>query len=186
MDLFEYLAAAFTLVLSFAVIRLVGGLPSAVVAERRYWVHVLLLVAVLSMVASIFWALWSFREASWNYPAFLLVLAQPGLVYFLAATIVPDSPSDVGSWKTHYYSVRVRFFVGWICLAVLTGMIPIVVLQMPLLNLGLVPALCGLLIGVVGSVSTSAKVHAGLVMIIASLMIASIFVTLFEPGSLAR
>lgn len=65
-------------------------------------------------------------------------------------------------------------------------MIPIVVLQMPLLNIGLVPALCGLLIGVVGSVSTSAKVHAGLVVIIASLMIASIFVTLFEPGSLAR
>ncbi len=67
MDLFEYLAAAFTLVLSFAVVRLVGGLPSALVAERRYWVHLLLLVAVLSMVASIFWALWSFREVSWNY-----------------------------------------------------------------------------------------------------------------------
>jgi hypothetical protein len=185
-DLFEYLAAAFTLVLSFAVVRLVGGLPSALVPDRRYWVHVLLLVTVLSMVASIFWSLWSFREVSWNYPAFLLVLMQPALVYFLAATIVPDSPSAVKSWKTHYDFVRPRFFVGWICLAALTGTIEVAVLKMPFLDLGRVPALCGLVIGLVGFVSTSSKVHAGLVLIMSLMMIVSIFGTLFEPGSLAR
>ena len=39
MTLFEYLAIAFSLVLSFAAMRLVAGLPYAVQADRRYWVH---------------------------------------------------------------------------------------------------------------------------------------------------
>jgi hypothetical protein len=107
-------------------------------------------------------------------------------VYFLAATIVPDSPSAVESWKTFYDSVRPRFFVGWICLAAITGTIEVAVLNMPLLDPGRMPALCGLAIGLVGSISTSSKVHVGLVLIISLFMIVSIFGTLFEPGSVAR
>ena len=114
MTLFEYLAIAFSLVLSFSAIRLVGGLPHALRREGRYWVHVAFVVGLLFSVTNAFWVFWSFREISWNYPKFLLALLNPGILYLLAATLVPENPETVRSWRDHYYAVRRRFFIGWI------------------------------------------------------------------------
>ena len=41
-------------------------------------------------------------------------------------------------------------------------------------------------IGLVGLVSTNSKMHAGLVLIMPFMRIASIFFALFEPGSITR
>ena len=88
MTLFEYLAIAFSLILSFAALRLIGGLPYAADPNRRYWVHLVFVCNHLAVVALVFWNLWSFRNATWTLPKFLIVLIIPGLIYFLACALI--------------------------------------------------------------------------------------------------
>jgi hypothetical protein len=68
--LFEYLAIAYSLILSFAVICLVGGLSQVFDAGRRYWIHATYVCLTLFAVLSLFWAHWSTRDLDWTFPAF--------------------------------------------------------------------------------------------------------------------
>ena len=90
MTLFEYLAIAFSLVLSFSAMRLVAGLPHAAQPDLRYWVHLVFVSSLLLVTALAFWNLWNYRDATWTLPRFLLILTIPGLIYFLACTLVPE------------------------------------------------------------------------------------------------
>ncbi len=119
MTLFEYLAAAYTLLLSFAVARLVFGLPSATLQDRRYWVHLVFVVAFAFFLAALFWGFWSFRDVAWTFPRFLLALAVPVLALLMASTLIPESPENVESWRDFYYSVRLKYFSAWIVLGFL-------------------------------------------------------------------
>jgi hypothetical protein len=110
--LFEYLAIAYSLVLSFAAIRLVAGLPHAIDPSRRYWVHVAYVCAGVFAALALFWAHWSTREVAWTFPGFVVNLAGPGIVYFLSCTMIPDDPSAVRSWRDYFFSVRRRYFGG--------------------------------------------------------------------------
>ena len=114
MTLFEFLAAAYTLLLSFAVARLVFGLPSAILQNRRYWVHLVFVAGFSFSLAAMFWGFWSYRDVQWTFPRFLLALTSPVIMLFLASTLIPASPDEVESWKDFYYSIRSRYFSGWI------------------------------------------------------------------------
>ncbi len=114
MSLFEYLAAAYTLILSFAVARLIGGLPDSIVPSSRYWVHLVFVAGTFFGIATTFWNFWSFRGADWTFARFLLALVQPALLQFMAATLIPPSPDQVESWREFYYSIRQRYFVALI------------------------------------------------------------------------
>ena len=76
MTLFEYLAIAFSLLFSFTVMRLLAGLPPAAQPGRRYWVHLTFTCAQLAGTVATFWAFWSYRNATWTLPKFILVLAS--------------------------------------------------------------------------------------------------------------
>lgn len=97
MTLFEYLAVAFSVVLSLAAVRLLSGLSVAFAPERRYWPHAMWIVFALLSSPLIWWNFWSFREVSWNFFAFLLVLIVPAVIYLQAAALVPENPSLVRS-----------------------------------------------------------------------------------------
>ena len=62
MVLFEHVAVAFSMVLSFGVVRLLDGLRPAFVPGRRYWVHALWLVQKQLNHAFYWWGFLSFRE----------------------------------------------------------------------------------------------------------------------------
>ena len=98
MTLFEYLAIAFSLVFSFAGMRLVGGLPYAVQPSRRYWIHLNFVCLLLLAAVVQFWIFWSYRTVEWTLPTFLLVLLSPGLIYYNACTLIPENSSAVESW----------------------------------------------------------------------------------------
>jgi hypothetical protein len=134
MSLFEYLSIAFSLVFSFAAIRLVAGLPHALVSTQRYYVHLSHVFLVLFATITLFWAFWSLRDLEWNFFRFLLSLAGPGLMYFLACTLIPDEPSSVNSWHRYFYDVRRRYFVGLCLLSVCQMTNATVLLEMPLFH----------------------------------------------------
>ena len=183
---FEYLAIAFSLLFSFAAVRLVGGIPYALVPGRRYWVHLSFVFHELLRVAAGFWAFWSFRAITWTFPTYLLALVGPGLVYFLAATLVPADPTGVDSWQDFYFGVRRRYFLAIIFWAVAVATTTTILVQMPWSHPFRLVQLGFLAFGVVGATFASPRVHAGLALVSLVLPAIAALTVLLRPGSLAN
>jgi hypothetical protein len=186
MTLFEYLAAAYTLLLSFAVARLVFGLPSATLQDRRYWVHLVFVAAFAFFLAALFWGFWSFRDVAWTFPRFLLALTVPVLSLLMASILIPESPENVESWRDFYYSVRLRYFSAWIVLIFLMAINSTVLVDMPFTHPARLAELILAAIGEVGVSSSDPRVHGAMAICVIVLMAFGSSVILFEPGSLAR
>ncbi len=184
MTLFEYLAIAFSLVFSFSAARLVAGLPHALASGKRYFVHWLQVSNLLITMVAIFWSFWSFRNVEWDLARFFFALASPGLLYFLACTLVPESPETVESWRPYFYSVRRRFFLGigvWILVVALNSTISVGV---PLAHPARAMQLSLLAISAIGATSESPALHSGLAVGCSVLLIAMLILN-FVPGALA-
>jgi uncharacterized membrane protein YdjX (TVP38/TMEM64 family) len=186
LTLFEYLAIAFGLLYSVAALRILGGVPSALDASRRYWVHGGMCLLVLGAIAASFWAFWSYRQVeAWTFPRFLLALTLPGLMYFMAAVLVPENPEKVTSWRDHYFQVRVRFFIGLALWAASAAANATVGLAMPLAHPARAVHVSALLIGCLGASSSKEAVHKGIAGVsLAVLVLWALSIGLL-PGSLA-
>jgi hypothetical protein len=171
MTLFEYLAIAFSLVLSSAAMRLVAGLPHAFDRNRQYWVHSCFLILGLFTVALAFWAYWSYRGATWDLLRFLVALTHLGTVYFLATTIVPENPGGVVAWREYYYSVRIRYFSAVIFLGLTTSINPTLLLAMPLSHPARLAHLFVLVSGIVGASTANSRIHGALAVLACGLSV---------------
>ena len=110
MTLFEYIAVANSILLSFAVVRLLDALPPAFQSGRRDWTHLAFLVVLMWACAQYWWVSWSYATvSSWTYAKFLTYLTPPALLYSLARTLSPD-PNAVQSFREYFDSTRRRFF----------------------------------------------------------------------------
>ena len=111
MTLFEYLTVGYSLIVSFAVLRALSGLPYILRTTSRYWVHVAWVFLGLFGCLFVFWAFWRFREAEWTLPRYIIVLAVPALLYVHNSILVPSDPASVTSWRAHFFEVRVPLFM---------------------------------------------------------------------------
>jgi hypothetical protein len=107
---FEYIAGANTLILSFAVVRLLAGIPEAIRPERRYWVHTMWLMLGLVFCLIGFWVFLSYRAIEWTLPRFMGVLVAPALIYIYSSLLAPTDPSSVVSWRDHFFRIRPYVF----------------------------------------------------------------------------
>ena len=183
MTLFEYLAIAFSLVFSFTSMRLVAGLPHAFQASRRYWVHSCLVICQLLVTLVIFWTFWSFKGTDWRFPTFMLVLLNPGLIYFNACTLIPENPSGVESWRDYFMAIKLRYFIGVLCWQCVVVLNDILILQQPLFHPVRGFQIAWLAVTAVGALSKSHRVLAGVAL---SMLFMGAFISLtlaFEPGS---
>ena len=185
MTLFEYLAIAFSLVLSLAGMRLIAGLPHAAQPGRRYWVHLCLASWQLVLTVFVFWLFWTFRSVTWNFLTFVLVLMSPGLIYLNACTLIPESPSSVESWREYFYSVRRRYFLGLSCWVVTTVAISTVVAGYPLLHPSRGIQAVTLSVCVAGALSRSHRVQATIAVSFLALALLLAFVLGLQPDFLA-
>ena len=110
MSLFEYIAAGYVLLLSFAILRALSGVPHAARSQRRYWVHISWLSTAIFGCFGTFVTFWSYREVEWT--AFLIIsaLAVPASLYAYISVLVPPDPSTVTSWRDYFYHVRAPLF----------------------------------------------------------------------------
>lgn len=111
MTLFEYLAAGYVLMLSFAVLRAMSGVPHAIRSPGRYWVHVSWVVTALALYLVAFWAFWPYREVQWTILRFMNALAIPALLYAYTSLLVPPDPAAVASWRDYFVDMRIPFFM---------------------------------------------------------------------------
>ncbi len=116
MTQFEYIAIAYSMVLSFTVLRALSVLPHAVRIGRRYWVHTTWVCLTLGTTLLMFWNFWLYREIEWTLPRLALVLANPSILYVMASLLAPGDPSATESWREYFFSIRLRFFataIAW-------------------------------------------------------------------------
>lgn len=182
--LFEYLAIAYSLVFSFAALRLVAGLPHAMDPARRYSTHVIYVCMSIFATTALFWTFWSSREAEWTFPRFLLQLSGPGMVYYLACVLIPDQPSLVESWQDYFFSVRSRYFGGLCIWAVVMMFNSTLLLDTPLLHPVRLVQVGVLTLGVAGLASDDPRVHR-LILVWGALLVVLATVVLLRPGPLA-
>jgi len=181
LTLFEFVSVAFSLILSFSVVRLLGGASDAFAVGRRYWIHCSWVCLQIVVACGAWWVLWSYRTAEWNFLLFLLILASPSLLYFQASALIPSDPSTVDSWKDHYFRSRRRFFGAGVLSLVLVGVQSYVFLDFPLvhprraLNLLVIAALLA------AAVSRRESVHRIVVAAFAIAMILLFSVFVFNP-----
>ncbi len=186
MTLFEYLAIAFGLVYSVAALRLLGGLPFAVAASRRYWVHLSLTLLQLLLIAASFWSFWSVHESEWTFPRFLLALTVPALIYYCSAILVPENPEEVESWRTHYYSVRQRLFAGVALWAVAGSTNASINAGMPLMHPFRAVHLTVLLVSIAGASSARPAVHNAIVLLLGAVFFVWLLSLGLAPNWMAR
>lgn len=163
---FEYLAVSFSIVLSFAVVRILGGLSDVFARGRRYWIHAGWVIHQLIFITYVWWIVWSYRTVAWNFFTFLLVLSAVSLVYYQAATLVPAHPASVESWRSHFYSERRRFFGAltvWVLLILFNTSY---ILDVPAVHMSRVGQIVTLIIGIIGFSTSREWVHRVLVMAI--------------------
>ncbi|HAY44992.1 MAG TPA: hypothetical protein DCY55_01760 [Gammaproteobacteria bacterium] len=158
MTLFEYIAIAFSLVLSFAIVRCVTGLPYAL-AKGHYWTHVIWICATLGTCLLEFWTFWFSRDVSWTFGQFLLVLANPAMLNVFALILLPEHMETIDSWEQHYYSVRKKLFTAGIVWTILLVVTTTVVQNMPLISLARSYQFIMLSVFMIGYFSKNRLVH---------------------------
>ena len=186
MTLFEYLAAGYVLMLSFAVLRAMSGIPHAMRSSRRYWIHATWLVIALVLCLVSFWAFWSYREVEWTIFKYMNVLAVAALHYSFNSLLVPPDPSIVTSWRDYFFDVRVRVFATGTVLmtAILIGNQSS--LGIPLLHASQLGNYAMIAMFLVGLSSAKPRVHIGLVLAFLSLLAVFFSTLLVDPESVLR
>ena len=172
---FEYLAIAFSLVISFSAMRMLAGLPHVLAPANVYWIHGCFVISHLLVTAVSFWNMWNFRVADWSLPRFLLVLAIPGSLYYCACALVPERPDEVESWRDHYFELRRRYFGGVFFLICSISITLYAVVGVPILTIERVPQVVAGTIAAAGFASANERLHATLALtMLASLLLSSI------------
>ena len=184
MTLFEYLSIAYSLLFSFAALRLVAGLPHAIDVSRRYYVHLIYVCITIFATAALFWTHWSAHDLEWTFPLFLLNLVGPGVVYYLSCTLVPDQPSSVRSWQDYFFSVRRKYFGGLCIWALVMVTNSTVILRTPAVHPVRLVQLGVLALGIAGLASDRPSVHR-MILIWAALLVGLAILVLLRPGPLA-
>jgi len=180
--LFEYISIAYSLVLSFSVLRILGGIPYAIQRDRRYWVHLSYVIMALATSLTTFWAFWSYQGVEWTLPTLVLVLANPSLIYMFAALLLPPDPTATESWREHYFAVRVRLFSTGIAWGVASMMSMYLLAGVPIFHpLTLMYAL-HFAVQVTGVLSDDPRVHAALILIMLSAFLAVSLTIFARPG----
>jgi hypothetical protein len=186
MTLFEYVTVAVSIVLSFGVVRLLDGLRAAALPQRRYWVHFLWIPTKLLNHALYWWGLWSLHEAvSWNFALFLWILLFPATLYLQSTALVTTSPTEVASWRDHFYGIRTWFLSINLLLLFHYFIDTWLLLGVPVLHPSRLPLVAMIILNVFGVASDNPRLHAVIAVIALLAQILGFGVVLFQPGALS-
>lgn len=121
---FEFVSVGAALVYSFAVARLLAGLPFALASGRRHWLHLAWVAVLMLALVGTWWQVWRFRATEWNPVRFIWLLSIPALIYLRIGVLLSQAPGSVVSWRDHYYQARIPFFVIGLLIAANSLLLP--------------------------------------------------------------
>ena len=182
LTLFEYIAVAFSIVLSLGAVSLLSALRRVFAPDRRYWVHAVWVATVLFFHAVVWWSLWSYSVVkAWTLPTFFFVLLQPALLYVQASLLVGDEPATTKSWHAHFFRIRRWFFVVRILYVFVAITASLQILGVPLLHPSRLFGASHVVISLVGISTTSERTHHVLAILAALVTLASALVLYPTP-----
>lgn len=122
MNLFEFLMILLSLIVGLGLAEILSGLGNFLKRNGMrgfHWTHGAVTLTVFLALLQIFWESWGLRTVeTWSFPAMLLMLGSPILLYLLAHILFPDREESVS--LDDYYFARARLI--W-SLAGLTAMV---------------------------------------------------------------
>lgn len=116
MDGFAHLSVLISIVLGLGVTNLLMGLARIVQLRARvkvYWPTIVWAFLLLIVHIQTWWSMFGLRYVEdWNFFSFAITLAQPILLFFLSALVLPDfDRDDALDLRANYY-VHVQWFFG--------------------------------------------------------------------------
>lgn len=125
MDAFSYLSVLLSIILGLAITQILQGLRGLMHARTRVRMYAPTLIwALLLLVVDVqsWWSEFGLRlHQSWNFLAFLVVVAHTICLYMLAALVLPDVDREAGvDLREHYYD-HYRWFFVFVVLTALLG-----------------------------------------------------------------
>ena len=185
MTLFEYLSVAVSIVLSLALIRLIGGLRAVIECESRHWISIAWISLLIGFCLLHWWSSWSFRGADWTFLKFVLMLATPAVLYSLATIVVPDDAQTVDDWSSYFASKRVPLYVTLVILFLVGILDGPLIAGAPLLALPRVGAAAGLILAVLGLAARKPGLDAPIVVVYVLLFLVFALTLLAAPDSIS-
>lgn len=116
MDSFAHLSVLISIVLGLGITNLLMGLARVVQLRGQvkvYWPVILWALTLLVIHIQTWWSMFGLRFVkTWDFVSFTLTLAQPILLFFLSALLMPDFDRDEARDLRRNYFLHVRWFFG--------------------------------------------------------------------------
>ena len=123
MNLFEFLMILLSLIVGFGLAEILSGVARRLKREGirgLSWLHGTMSLIIFIALLQTFWEAWGLRSiATWSFPAMLLMLGSPVLLFIIAHIIYPES--DYTGNLDDYYFERARMLWATAGLTVVVG-----------------------------------------------------------------
>ena len=124
MSLFEFLMILLSIIVGLGISELLAGF-ARILREGRFrelcLPHALLLLTLVLALLQIFWESWALNSLeSWTFPALLLMLGGPALMYLASHVALPGNTDE--SLEEYYYS-RAALIYGLLVLTSIVGVL---------------------------------------------------------------
>jgi len=117
MDAFSYLSVLLSIIIGLGltqVLTATGRLIRHRDHVRADWLPLLWAAVLLVVYVQVWWSMFGLRTyQDWTFTAFLLVLAQTGTLYVMAAVVLPEDVGEAGVDLGAYYDRHHRWFFGF-------------------------------------------------------------------------
>ena len=183
MTLFEYLSVAVSIVLSLSAAQILANIRAALDRDRWYWVHALWIFLALFTHILIWWEFWGYRDVvEWTLEKFVVVLANPGLLFVASHALSTPASASNASWEDHYYSARFSFFAPFGAILLIAILRDGFILDRSFETTQHIPEFILLLICAVAARSQSRRTHAVLALVSLVIIVAGMASIWNEPG----
>jgi hypothetical protein len=167
MDAFSYLSVLLSIILGLAITQVLQGYRALLLARGRIHTDPAPLIwsgLVLLFAAQAWWASFGLdARRSWDFLDFAVILLQMGLLYMLAALVLPDVPAEQPVDLTRHFERHRKAFFAFLMAMLASSVAKEVVLEHRLpspLNLGFHLLLAA--IGIAGIAFSPRKVQLAL------------------------
>ena len=123
MNLFEFLMILLSLIVGLGLTEILSGIARSMKRDglRGFsWTHSATSLVVFLALLQTFWESWGLRAVEeWSFPAMLLMLGSPILLFLIAHILVPER-ENAGTLEDYYFE-RARLLWSLAALTVIVG-----------------------------------------------------------------
>jgi hypothetical protein len=133
MDAFTHLSVLISIVLGLGITNLLMGFARIVQMRGQvkvFWPAIVWGLVLLVIHVQTWWTMFGLRNVeTWTFAGFSMVLAQPILLFFLSALVMPDFDRDEALDLKANYFAQVRWFFGIIVVLLIVSFLRPIALE---------------------------------------------------------